>query len=354
MKVLLVDIDSKIPNLALMKLSRYHKNKGDEVTLIKGNNPSRLLVTYDKTYISCIFEENKKKAEEKAKAIPNSILGGVGTDNNSVKLSEEIEHLMPDYDLYDCDYSFGFTTRGCIRNCYFCKVPKHEGKIKINCDIYEFWDKKHKEIVLLDNNILAVPKHFNKIAKQIKENNLKVDFNQGLDHRLLTPKICKTLLGLKHKAEIRFAFDDIAYKSIVLKALKMLKEAGLKDWGTRWYIYIGENDNFETVYSRMALLRKNKQLVYVMRDKKVYGKKEFVALAKYGNLMGAFKYELKNLTKKSDCLKSYRKVFKQYEKIIEKYDTEELTCFRETKNKTKGLYTTLPYYNQDENNNKKM
>lgn len=307
MEIGLIQIDGTLPNLALMKLSTYHKAKGDKVYLMKDKTISQRLIPFDKVYISCIFDENKETAIKVAKQFKNVEIGGVGINNT--RLPDEIEHLMPDYDTFKCDYSLGFTTRGCIRNCYFCKVPKHEGMIKVNCDIYEFWNKKHKEIIILDNNILAVPEHFKKIAQQIKENNLIVDFNQGLDFRLLTSEICEILLSLRHKHEIRFAFDHIGYTPMVIKAIKMLKEAGLKDWGSRWYCYIGESDTFETVYKRMKLLKDEKQGVYVMRDKKVYDKKEFIALASWGNMMGAFKQDLPTLLKKSRRMNTYKKYF---------------------------------------------
>ena len=309
MKIGLIDVDSTIPNLALMKLSAYHKQKGDIVTLLHDKVISTRLIPFDKVYISCIFEKNKETAIKIKKQFNNSELGGVGVNNN--KLPNEIEHIMPDYGLYpSVDYSLGFTTRGCIRNCDFCKVRKHEGNIRINCDIFEFWNTKHKKILLLDNNILAIPEHFNKIANQIKDNNLKVDFNQGLDHRLLTPEICKTLLDLNHINEIRFAFDKPEYEKTVLKAIKMLKEFGLKDWGARWYVYVGINDTFDTVYNRMKLLQDNKQSVYVMRDERVYDKPEFIALASWGNTMGAFKLAtLKEVLMKSDRMKPYRNIF---------------------------------------------
>lgn len=307
MDIGLIQIDGTLPNLALMKISRYHRNKGDKVYLMRDKTIAQRLIPFDKVYISCIFEENRETALKIAKQFKNVEIGGIGV--NSTRLPDEIEHLMPDYETFKCDYSLGFTTRGCIRNCYFCKVPKHEGLIRVNCDIYEFWDKKHKEIIILDNNILAAPEHFKKIAQQIKDNNLTVDFNQGLDHRLLTPEMCNILLSLRHKQEIRFAYDDIAYTPMVIKALKMLKEAGLKDWGTRWYIYIGEKDTFETVYKRMKLLQDEKQGVYVMRDRKIYDKPEFIALACWGNMMGAFKQDLPTLLKKSKRLGVYKKHF---------------------------------------------
>jgi len=313
MNIGLIDVDSTIPNLALMKISAYHKHMGDDITLIKDKTISTRLIPFDIVYVSCIFEENKEIATKISKQFSNSKLGGVGVNNEM--LPYIVDHIMPDYSLYpDIDYSLGFTTRGCIRNCDFCKVRQHEGNMRENCDIYEFWNKEHKKIILLDNNILALPKHFKKIAKQLKENKLQVDFNQGLDHRLLTPELCKILLELKHIHEIRFAFDKPEYKKTVLKAIEMLKEAGLKDWGARWYVYVGVNDTFDTVYNRMKLLQDHKQSVYVMRDKRIYNKPEFIALASWGNTMGAFKLAtLKEVLESSERMKPYRKIF---EKVI--------------------------------------
>jgi len=310
--IALIQVDGTLPNLALMKLATWHKQQGDKVTIIKDKHVTTRLVPFDKVYISCIFDENKAIALEMEKQFENAELGGVGVDSPK-KLPPEIEHIMPDYDLFGIDYSVGFTTRGCIRNCYFCKVPKHEGKIFANCDIYEFWDKRHKEIIIMDNNILAMPEHFKKIAKQINDNKLRVDFNQGLDHRLLTPELCKILLNLKHMYEIRFAYDSPSYKPTVIKALKMLRDAGLKDWRTRWYCYIGVNDDFYSAYERIEFLRQNKQLVYVMRDRKVYNKPEFIALSSWANYPGAFKQgTFKEVIE-------YTKANKHHQPIVDKY-----------------------------------
>lgn len=294
-KILLIDIDSKIPNLALKKVEKYHLDKGDNVTW---NNPLDRIIA-DKIYVSCIFPENKSKCCE-WEGIAE--MGGSGYDIKKT-LPQEIDKIKP-------KINWGFTTRGCIRKCYFCLVPEKEGYIHAVGDIYDIWDGKSKEIVIMDNNILALPQHFMKIAGQLKKEKLKVDFNQGLDHRLLTPEICTELLSLKHIQEIRFAYDDIRYKPTVLKALKMLKETGLKDWKTRWYVYCGESDTYETVYERMYLLWKHKQGVYVMRDKKVCKKPEFVALASWGNVMGVFKKDLNELLEKSERLKRYKQHFK--------------------------------------------
>lgn len=262
------------------------------------------LINADKTYISCVFDWNKELTEQ-YEGLDNYYIGGSGYSLTS-QLSEEIEAIKPKINL-------GFTTRGCIRNCPFCIVPRKEGKIKVVGDIYDIWDSKSKNIVILDNNILALPKHFKAIAQQIRTENLRVDFNQGLDHRLLTEDICNELLSLKHQYEIRFAFDDIRDKTTVLKALKLLKEAGLKDWRSRWYVYIGEKDTFVTIYERMNILREHKQAVYVMRDKKVYENPEYIALASWGNTIGAFKLaSLSEILKRSKRMKPYKKYFEKY------------------------------------------
>jgi len=239
---------------------------------------STRLIPFDKVYISCIFEQNRNTAFEIAKQFNNVEVGGIGINN--IKLSKEIEHLMPDYETFDCDYSLGFTTRGCIRKCEFCKVPKHEGMIKENCDIYEFWNPKHKQIVLLDNNIFALPEHFKKICSQIKSEELKVDFNQGLDCRLLDKQKAKILSSIPH-SEYRFAFDSLIVEPHVKKAIKLLKSVGINR--CLWYVLVGFNTTFEQDLYRLNLLRDLNQNVYVQRYNSNFTDKRHIALARWGN-----------------------------------------------------------------------
>jgi hypothetical protein len=295
MKVLLMDIDSTIPNLALKKIEKYHLDKGDSI--IWNNELMRYAV--DKVYVSCIFPENKRECLE-WEGIAE--IGGTGYDIHKV-LPPEIENIKP-------RINWGFTTRGCIRKCPFCFVPEKEGMIRIVGDIYDIWDGKSKELVIMDNNILALPEHFKLITSQIRKEKLKVDFNQGLDHRLLTEELVTELLSLRHIQEIRFAYDNILYKPTVLKALDLLKKGGLRDWGSRWYVYVSEQDNFDTVFERMDLLHSHKQTVYLMRDKKVYSNPIYIGLASWSNMMGAFKKDFKEVFEKSKRLKPYRKYFK--------------------------------------------
>ena len=116
----------------------------------------------------------------------------------------------------------------------------------------------------------------------------------------MTEELWSELISLKHSGEIRFAFDDISYKDTVIRALDIMSNNGLKKWKTKWYVYVGEKDNFNTVYERLEILRSYKQLAYLMRDKKVHDNPLYVALAKWVNAPGAFKYDLQQILKNSE------------------------------------------------------
>jgi len=280
-KILLVNVDSKIKNLALCKIREYYTNKGNIVTETKDNSNTLPIFVdeFDKIYVSCVFDWNKHKCK-KWEGIAQ--IGGSGY-SLEINLPPEIEKLRP-------KLNFGFCTRGCPRNCQWCIVPQKEGKAYIEGDIYDMWNGKSKEITIMDNNTLALPKHFFKIAAQLKKEKLRVDFNQGLDFRLLTPEIIKELFSLSFFREIRFSFDHLSYKPMVIKALDKLRKGGLKDWQTRWYVYVGTYDTLDTVLERVNLIRSYKQLVYLMRDRAVIKKAIYKrALLEWCNYPGLFK-----------------------------------------------------------------
>ncbi len=263
-KILLVDIDSKIPNLALMKLSAHHKQKGDKISLIKNpckTGKEKINHRFDRVYISSIYEKNKDITLEFSKQFQDAHIGGYFIDPSMV-LPDEIEHIMPDYSLYNCKYSIGYTTRGCINNCPWCIVPKKEGKIRVNCDIYEFWNPAHKHIELLDNNPMALPEHFKKISNKILKENLSVSFH-GLDARLLTDENTEILAQLNIKPEPRFAFDRIEDEPSVKNGIRLLQKHGIKR--ALWYVLVGFNTTWEQDMYRISLLKKLGQRPYVMR-----------------------------------------------------------------------------------------
>jgi hypothetical protein len=160
MRVHLIDVDSKIPNLALMKISAYHKSIGDIVTFSHRINVNFGSIEPDKIYASIIFKKNKHELDNLFFSYPDTEIdiGGSGYDIHK-KLPDEIENIMPDYSLYpDCDYSIGFSTRGCIRNtitCPFCVVPIKEGKFKRVAHPETWYNPVFSNMVFLDNNILA-------------------------------------------------------------------------------------------------------------------------------------------------------------------------------------------------------
>lgn len=266
MKVLLMDLDvieqrRPFPNLALMKLSAYHKAKGDEVLL---NFP---LDRPDITYASCVFTWN---AKGRNKIPPGAIIGGSGIDLKA-ELPPKVEHIMPDYSLYPrVNFSLGFTSRGCPRKCPWCVVPEKEGDIVPWARIYEFWDRRHQRIKLLDNNLLAAP-NWRLIMEDLLAEGLEVDFNQGLDIRLLDEEKAEYLRRLKMR-EVRFAFDSIGYEKAVRQGVKLLTSCGIRSRKLSFYALIGY-DGDTTAIDRMRILHSLNvdvfPMIYVGRDGKI-------------------------------------------------------------------------------------
>ncbi|GAJ02443.1 unnamed protein product, partial [marine sediment metagenome] len=159
-----------------MKLSAYHKQRGDEVEFYQ----PLWRASYDKIYCSKIFQKSNKNDGYINK---DMICGGSGFEYLTL-LPKYIEHIKPDYDLYNLKYSLGFTTRGCIRNCKFCIVREKEGYIGEHAEVEEFLNPKSNVVVLLDNNFLALLSHIKKLQKYI-DKGWRMDFNQGLDIRLI-------------------------------------------------------------------------------------------------------------------------------------------------------------------------
>ena len=265
MKILLIDADSTIPNIALMKLSTFYKTRKHDVTLIKYNIPffpSRkkhiniVPKEYDKIFCSVIFNNNQQYIKGN-----NIIFGGAGYNIHS-ELPDYIENLECDYSIYpENNISYGYITRGCIRNCYFCIVPKKEGYIhKVN-NIEDIL--KHKKIKLLDNNFLAYKEH-EKELKHFIDINLKFQFIQGLDIRLINKNNSDLLNKSKYFGDYIFAFDNIKLKNVIKEKLKLL--TWIPDWRKKFYVYIHPDMKLSETLNRILFLKSNKCLPYIMRD----------------------------------------------------------------------------------------
>lgn len=277
-RILLVDADSKegFANLALMKISAWHKKQGNEVFLQKGL--SYPLEPFDHIYVSCIFFQNAESAHNLIKSLDNVSYGGSGFLNDSdppPDLKEEIEHILPDYDLYNTESSMGFTSRGCIRKCKWCVVLEKEGSIRDNAPISEFLDPRHDKVILLDNNFQASPR-WRENLDFIKDRDLKVNFNQGLDIRLVDREFAEALASVKYydwrfkSRRLHFAFDDLRYEKKLDKGIKILNDAGIQNHRLMFYILVGFNSTFEEDLYRTNKIMDLGALPYIM----IYNKRK--------------------------------------------------------------------------------
>lgn len=231
-KVRITQLDGKLPNLALMKLSHWHKSKGDEVYFTKSARRDIFEKDYDIVYGSTIFDFSKKKQSVFLKEFPNAIIGGTGT-NSKVKV-EDIINLSTyeyfDYSIYpDFKNSIGFSQRGCRLACRFCVVSKKEGKNISNDSINNIWrgDPYPKNIVLLDNDFFGQPDWENK-SKEIIDGKFKVNFNQGINIRLIDDAACEMLPYINYR-DVKFkskriytAWDNIGDEKIFMKGIDRL------------------------------------------------------------------------------------------------------------------------------------
>lgn len=178
-----------------MKLSAWHKAHGHDIEL----TVPTFALAYDRVYISKVFTWTTMPG------LPlGAYVGGTGYDLKTTLLPE-VERLCPDYSLYNMDYSMGFLTRGCIRKCKYCVVPEKEGNIRPASDIETFL--RHNKALLLDNNVLAHEWGIRQIEK-IVNLGVKVDFNQGLDARLIDNDTAKLLAKVRRWKPIRLACDN--------------------------------------------------------------------------------------------------------------------------------------------------
>lgn len=261
MKIGLIDVDSHgFPNLAIMKLSAWHKAQGDEVEWWWGFSQ------YDIVYKSKVFDDTYSKDVGDPCNAKQIIKGGTGY-GLSCELPYEVEHIYPDYSLYPSlteNCAYGFLSRGCPRACPFCIVAEKEGRKSHRVAHIDEWWKGQKNIVLLDPNTLAAKEHM-EILGELADTNAWVDFNQGIDARLLTEENINALNKVKTKA-IHFAWDLMSESNRVLKGLDLYLDKGkIKDRRRRVvYVLVNYNTTTEEDLYRVYTLRDMGYDPYVM------------------------------------------------------------------------------------------
>lgn len=250
MKVRLTHIDGKLPNLALMKLSHWHKSKGDEVFFSKHLSKMMHEPDYDIVYGSCIFGFSNKRLEHFQSQFPGAIVGGTGTSkiSNTVEqlIGTEYEHY--DYSIYpDFPYSIGFTQRGCRLNCGFCVVPKKEGRPRRVNTIYDIWRQGTPKCVqLLDNDFFGQPQdEWLTRIEEIHDGGFKVCFNQGINIRLINDDSAHWLSRIKYyddqfkKRRLYTAWDNLRDEKMFFDGIDCLERNGVPPHHVMAYMLIG-------------------------------------------------------------------------------------------------------------------
>lgn len=251
----LIDVDGhNFPNLALMKISAWHKAQGDRVEWWWG-----LGGEYDLVYMSKVFDSTYTPDIPEPLNAKRIIKGGTGYGLDN-RLPDEIEHIYPDYSIYPeltKETAYGFLTRGCPRACDFCIVARKEGRRSVKvADLAEWWSGQ-KRIELLDPNLLACSDHMDLLG-QLISSSARVNFNQGLDARFLTPANIEAINAIRLK-DIHFAWDYMRESKVVLKGLQLYRDRASRKvhgaWGT---VYVLTNHG--------TTMDENLYRIYTLRD----------------------------------------------------------------------------------------
>jgi len=280
-KIGLIDVDSRLPNLALMKVSSYYKTNDCEVKFV------RLGENYDKIFASAIFTRSKGECQKLQDYYGDKIeIGGTGWDIKK-ELPIEIENTKPDYDLYTIEdivqrikgimtkerkfekatelvnAGIGFTSRSCIRNCGFCFVPEKEGNFRNVAEIKDLINPKSNVLILNDNNLTADPFCIDKLH-EIRDRKLVVDINQGCDVRLMNEDIAQAMSEVKHLRSIHYAWDLMGFESQVMEGIETLKKY-IKPYKHMCFMLVGFNTTFEEDMYRFKKLDELGIRPYVMK-----------------------------------------------------------------------------------------
>ncbi|GAB6099216.1 hypothetical protein JCM16358_10950 [Halanaerocella petrolearia] len=288
MNILLVDpVYIKYPNLALMKISTYHKKKGNKVFYQQGFSKQK--VDPEIIYVSALFtykanktikvinkyQKSYPKAEIKIGGIYPSLMPEHVEKNTGIKphigLWEKIELLPPDYSLFSdhkySDTSYVFTTRGCRNNCDFCAVNELEPEYKENQSWIDHIDFDKPNITVYDNNLTTSRfEHFKMVMDKLNEVGKKVCFDNGFDCRYLTKEHAELIGKLRLKRRgVRLAFDDMSQDGKIQKAVKILRNNGVAKSNIMVYVLFNFKDDLEEALYRANEIKKLNVRVYPQR-----------------------------------------------------------------------------------------
>ena len=252
MRIGLLAVDSNFPNLALMKISQYYKNKGD---FVEWYTPFE---EYDIVFMSKIFSFTPDFGQVITNA-RSIVKGGTGYDIHS-KLSDDMEYVTPDYSIYpsiDNKTAYGFLTRGCPNKCKWCVVPRKEGGVKPYMDVDDVAIDGRRNLILMDNNVLACDYGMEQIQKII-DRKYRVDFNQAIDARLITADKAKLLAKVKWIDVIRLGCDTPKQIAECENAMQMIDEYRGKPM--QYLMYTMIDRDMHEAYHRLSYFRTMKKV----------------------------------------------------------------------------------------------
>ena len=274
-RIRITQIDGKIPNLALMRLSAWHKARGDAVTFSRSVRKDLFEGDYDRVYGSAIFSFSGARIEKLKRNFANVVIGGTGSGSR-VAVEDIVDPAFRDldYSLYPTfPHSIGFTQRGCRLQCKFCVVPDKEGRPYHDGTVNGIWRGPGfpRNLLLLDNDFFGGPR-WRRRVEEIAEGNFRVCLNQGVNVRSITAEAAEALASIEYRDDqfrrrrLYTAWDNLGDAKAFFRGIDRLEQAGIPPSHVMAYMLVGYDprETWERIFSRFDAMVARGVLPYPM------------------------------------------------------------------------------------------